>query len=211
MNTVRVGSMLLTLAVLVVGVTQTANAVYQHTVRARSEPDAVQTPPPGFEGTLPAEVPGGTVEAPASPSLPAPEIRQPVLQIPVRFIGEQRPGQLRASQLIGAPVMGDSGGQIANIADLVLDESYHVTAIVLSSGGVLGIGSHDVAVPRFGMEIEVVQNEPRVSVKLSKAEFEQAPEFQSLESGGFLSDSGWLRKKLDTLTMQEPIGSPQDG
>lgn len=205
-NNLLLGSALFTVALIIGGIAipdRTDAAAYDHTLQVRAEPDAVQAPPPGFEGTPPAEIPADThaqAEDGMIVDLPVPARAETkhVFQIPARFIGRQKPGQSRASDLIGAPVLGEDGELIAKISDLLVDENYHVTAIVLSTGGVLGIGDHKVALPRYSLDIKVVQNGLRASVPLSKADLQEAPEFQPLQpDGGLLSDGGWLQRKLD--------------
>jgi sporulation protein YlmC with PRC-barrel domain len=198
MNHLILGSMLFTAALIISGTAipdRTAAAVYEHTVVVRAEPDVAEAPPPGFEATPPAEIPASSdliVDLPA----PALAETEHVFQVPARFIGRQKASHSRASELIGAPVLGEDGTAIAEVTDLVLDENYHVTAVVLSTGGVLGLGSHKVALPRYSVAIHVANDGPRLSVPLSKTDLEEAPEFQPLRADGLLSDGNWLERRL---------------
>jgi uncharacterized protein YrrD len=59
----------------------------------------------------------------------------------------------RASKLIDAPVVNDSGQHIGNINDLLISQSDEVLFAVLSVGGFLGIHEHLVAVPYSSLKI----------------------------------------------------------
>lgn len=191
MNHLIFGSTLLAAALIMTGTVipdETDAAVYEHTVRVRAEP-SVEAPPRGFEATPPAEIPEA-MDPDLIVDLPEPALASTkhVFQVAARFISRQRSGQARATELIGAPVIGEDGERIGTIADLIVDENYHVTAIVLSTGGVLGIGAHKVAVPRYSLDIHIAQDGPRASVPLSKADLEEAPEFQPLPASRLVSD-----------------------
>jgi sporulation protein YlmC with PRC-barrel domain len=80
----------------------------------------------------------------------------------------------RASKLIGSPVYrGDSS--IGKIEDVLVDlDEAKVTGVVLSVGGVLGVGDKRVAVPVGQIRIG---KEARFVTELSKEQLSSAPAF----------------------------------
>ena len=56
-------------------------------------------------------------------------------------------GNWRASKIVGLSVYNDNNESIGSINDLLTDKSGNIKAAVISVGGVLGVGSHLVAVP----------------------------------------------------------------
>jgi sporulation protein YlmC with PRC-barrel domain len=80
----------------------------------------------------------------------------------------------RATKLIGSRIYaGDS--DIGKIADILLDrERAAVTAVVLSVGGLLGVGEKLVAIPIDRIKID---GEARFIVAMSKQDLEKAPAF----------------------------------
>jgi sporulation protein YlmC with PRC-barrel domain len=67
-----------------------------------------------------------------------------------------KPGQVRASKLIGKSVWSPDGRDIGDVADLILDKEGRIERVVVSVGGFLGVGDKQVAVPigevRWGAE-----------------------------------------------------------
>jgi sporulation protein YlmC with PRC-barrel domain len=53
----------------------------------------------------------------------------------------------RTSKLVGATVFNDKGDTVGTIDDLLTDDSGKITQAVISTGGILGMGSKLVAVP----------------------------------------------------------------
>jgi sporulation protein YlmC with PRC-barrel domain len=56
-------------------------------------------------------------------------------------------GQWRGSRMIGLKVYNDADEKIGDIAELIVDRSGKIEAVVVGAGGFLGIGARDVAVP----------------------------------------------------------------
>jgi sporulation protein YlmC with PRC-barrel domain len=55
--------------------------------------------------------------------------------------------QWRASRMVGLKVYNDANEKVGDIAELIVDRSGKIEAIVVGAGGFLGIGERDVAVP----------------------------------------------------------------
>ena len=65
----------------------------------------------------------------------------------VNLITEEATGQWRARKMIGLDVYNNDNEKIGDIAELIIDLSGKVEAVVVGAGGFLGIGERDVAVP----------------------------------------------------------------
>jgi sporulation protein YlmC with PRC-barrel domain len=64
-----------------------------------------------------------------------------------KWMTEQAVGQWRASKMIGLNIYNDDNEKIGDIAELIVDGTGKLEAIVVGAGGFLGIGERDVAVP----------------------------------------------------------------
>jgi hypothetical protein len=64
-----------------------------------------------------------------------------------QFIPQQPNTSLRLSQLKGVDVVGQDHTKLGDIDEVLLDRNGRVEAVVVSLGGVLGIGSKNVAIP----------------------------------------------------------------
>ncbi|MFE1599839.1 PRC-barrel domain-containing protein [Methylobacterium sp. ID0610] len=63
------------------------------------------------------------------------------------FLQGPEPGTLRASKIIGVPVIGMDHVRVGRIEDVLVDGSGRVRAVVIGVGGFLGVGEKSVAVP----------------------------------------------------------------
>ncbi len=65
-----------------------------------------------------------------------------------------RPGQMRASTLIGLNVKNTANETIGEINELILDKEGKVAAVVIGVGGFLGMGQREVAVEYRSLDIK---------------------------------------------------------
>lgn len=100
-------------------------------------------------------------------SPPIPDAPNPLVAAPIA-------GSARASKVIGSTVYrGDSA--VGRIEDLLVDLDHaSVGAVILSVGGILGLGDKLVAVPPGRIK---VGSEARFTIDLSKEQLEGAPAF----------------------------------
>lgn len=82
----------------------------------------------------------------------------------------------RATALIGKEVRSAGNERLGIIDDLVIDRQGRVSHIVLSRGGVMGIGNELVAVPISGSDLKV-NDEGRVVAAIDKSTVDAAPGF----------------------------------
>jgi sporulation protein YlmC with PRC-barrel domain len=82
----------------------------------------------------------------------------------------------RASALTGTAVKNDTGEEIGNIDDFIIDQD-KVLFVILQVGGFLGLGGHLVAVPYDSLEIADDGRTITLVVGGSKEELEDMEEF----------------------------------
>ncbi|WP_431282210.1 PRC-barrel domain-containing protein [Humitalea sp. 24SJ18S-53] len=111
-------------------------------VPAAPIPDATGITPQGMMGVTPAQP-----DVPATPNPPAaPAPGQPAAAAPVAAEPGLREVR-RASLMIGAAVHGGDDARIGTISDVILPQRGGVPVVVLTLGGVLGVGGRIVALP----------------------------------------------------------------
>ncbi|WP_342360918.1 PRC-barrel domain-containing protein [Terrarubrum flagellatum] len=77
---------------------------------------------------------------------PAPKASAPAAT-PAPNAVQMNSGQWLASKLPGVDVYNATNDKIGSIAELLLDQDGKINAVVISVGGFLGMGKHDVAIP----------------------------------------------------------------
>lgn len=99
------------------------------------------------------------------------------------FIPEQGSDQVLARSLIGAQVVDISGNEVGSVKDLILDRQGNAVGVIVSWGGLLGIGAKEVAVS-FGPAQLQDGKEPEtklVRLNISRDVIEAGPEFMDAE------------------------------
>jgi hypothetical protein len=96
-------------------------------------------------------------------------------------IATQEQSQLTADDLIGTEVRNPQDEKVGKIEDLVLDSDMKVVGVVVSVGGFLGMGKHDVALTREQVKISTKGDEQVATVSMTKDQLKAAPEFKTLE------------------------------
>lgn len=84
------------------------------------------------------------------------------------------PDQMRASKVIGADVYDRNNVKLGDVQDIVISKDGHVSAVVVSVGGFLGVDTKDVAVKMS--DIKTSHN--RLTLDRSKHQLEQAANYQ---------------------------------
>ena len=64
-----------------------------------------------------------------------------------QFMTQMQPNMMRGSKLIGVDVYGTDNQKIGDIDEVLVDRDGKIQAVVIGVGGVLGIGTKDVAFP----------------------------------------------------------------
>lgn len=115
-----------------------------------------------------------TAGAVAQVSTPTPAPPRPTTPPPTL----QGMTEWRGSQLIGMDVKNQQGEQLGEVADLVLDpREAKIKSVVISSGGMLGIGAKKVAVP--WEQVKPASDAEAFVVTMTREELQQAPQWES--------------------------------
>lgn len=98
------------------------------------------------------------IERPLEPPAPAAELDAPPGPTPEGFYPVQEEGQVLASWMIGAPVLGPGEEAIGAVDDILLDAQGRTIGIVVGVGGFLGVGARDVAIDLAAIEVRTLQD-----------------------------------------------------
>lgn len=136
------------------------------------------TPPPAPSDKM-AAPPAQSSEAPLSIEPAAPRAAE--ASSGAQFLTRQASDDWLASNLIGQSVYNAQDEKIGGINDLVTDRNGKIVAVLIGSGGFLGLGEKDVAV-RFE-DLRLARNENdsiKVVADLSKETLASAPDYETL-------------------------------
>jgi sporulation protein YlmC with PRC-barrel domain len=122
---------------------------------------------PGTDTTSP-DAAGAAAEA--TPATPPPADA---------VISAQKDDEVRADQLIGATVYNSGGDKIGTVHDILLDKDGKATGVVLSVGGVLGIGAKAVGLTWH--EVSLKPDQQAIQVSYTKDQLEAAPDFKTTD------------------------------
>lgn len=102
--------------------------------------------------------------------------------VATQFVPVQPPNEWLARVFLGAEVLNATGARVGDVTDLVFDHSGRITAVVLSVGGILGIGAKSVAVPFDSLVFTSDSDGERViTLPLDEEALRQAPPFSAIE------------------------------
>lgn len=85
----------------------------------------------------------------------------------------------RASDLIGAKVRTAADDDIGSVSELIIDQNGQVVAIVVGTGGFLGMGQNDVAIGWDHVTISGAADKRDLRVDVTGADLRTAPKFVS--------------------------------
>lgn len=100
---------------------------------------------------------------------------------PEAVIQAQRPNEFRSGNLIGATVITSEGEEVGKVKDILIDTSGTATGMVLSVGGIMGLGAKDVGLAWQEIDMRPEPDEV-VRINYTKAQLEAAPSFQTQEA-----------------------------
>ena len=145
----------------------------------------VVTPPPATNesgGTTDLNNPASPPPAdPASPTpAPAAEAAPPAEPPPSdAVISAQSDGEVRADQIIGMTVYNAEGEKVGTVHDILLDPEGKATGVVLSVGGLLGVGAKSVGLT--WKEIDVKPEQQQVQISYTEDQLKAAPDFKTTD------------------------------
>jgi sporulation protein YlmC with PRC-barrel domain len=172
-----------TAAASLLALSATAYAQDSTGASGQSQQPPVVTPPPATNesgGTTdmnnPASPPAADPAAPAPAAEAAPPASPPPSDA---VISAQSDGEVRADEIIGMTVYNAAGEKVGTVHDILLDKEGKATGVVLSVGGVLGVGAKSVGLT--WKEIDVKPDQQQVQISYTKDQLEAAPDFKTTE------------------------------
>ena len=130
---------------------------------------------------------------PAQPTEPATaEAEAPATPPPTEaVIPAQAAGDQRAEKLIGMTVYDTNGDKVGEVKDILFNEQGQATGVVLSVGGVLGLGAKQVGLQ--WSEVDIQPDAEVAKVQYNKDQLEAAPDFKTQEAQKAESDAAQMQ------------------
>jgi sporulation protein YlmC with PRC-barrel domain len=141
--------------------------------------------PLGSALPAPALAEENSATEPASPmtqpgAIGSVEVEPVVIPPPAEaVIPAQRANEMRAESLIGATVFSQEGEKVGTVKDILFDTSGRATGLVLSVGGIMGLGAKSVGIT--WEEVEMQPDPKLLQVNYSEDQLEAAPAFKTQE------------------------------
>ena len=159
----------------------------------------------------PAADPAADPNAPAAqPAEPATaEAEQPATPPPSEaVIPAQAAGDVRAEKLIGMTVYDTNGDKVGQVKDILFNEQGQATGVVLSVGGVLGLGAKSVGLQ--WSEVDIQPDAEVAKVQYNKDQLEAAPDFKTQEAQKAEADAAQMQMQQQSApaTGTEPAPAP---
>lgn len=142
-----------------------------------AKPEATQPAPPP-EATQPA--PPAPAPDAAQPAPPAPEATQPMPSAPkgAETMTAVPGDSVTVTDYYKQNVYDTSDNTIGEISDVLLDKDGHVTAVMLSVGGFLGLGAKYVSVPFNALRMTEKDGKRYLVMDTTKDALMSAPGYQ---------------------------------
>jgi sporulation protein YlmC with PRC-barrel domain len=170
----------------------------QNTTDPATEPAPLPAPTEPDQATQPAPAePTAEAEPPATP--PPSEA----------IIPAQAADEVRADTLIGMTVYDTSGEKVGQVKDIIFNASGQATGVVLSVGGVLGLGAKSVGLN--WSELDVQPEAEVVKVQYNKDQLEAAPDFKTAEAQKAEADAAQMQLDQQTAPANAPADSGATG
>lgn len=99
--------------------------------------------------------------------------------------GTRKSGFATAKEMLGKTAEAEGGGELGEVHDVILSADNVPTAVIITSGGFLGIGSKEVALPWKSVDYDPAQKIVRV-IALDKDQFERLGAYKSLDTANTL-------------------------
>jgi sporulation protein YlmC with PRC-barrel domain len=156
----------------------------------QQQPAAEPNAPAAADQAQPAEPATAEAEQPASP--PPSEA----------VIPAQAAGDVRAEKLIGMTVYDTNGDKVGQVKDILFNEQGQATGVVLSVGGVLGLGAKQVGLQ--WSEVDIQPDADVAKVQYNKDQLKAAPDFKTDEAQKAESDAAQMQQSAPTTTTPAP-------
>jgi sporulation protein YlmC with PRC-barrel domain len=146
---------------------------------------------------------------PAQPAEPATtEAEQPATPPPTEaVIPAQAAGDVRAEKLIGMTVYDTNGDKVGQVKDILFNEQGQATGVVLSVGGVLGLGAKSVGLQ--WSEVDIQPDAEVAKVQYNKDQLEAAPDFKTQDAQKAEADAAQMQMQQQSApTTTTPAPAP---
>lgn len=150
-------------------------------------------PKPGGAG---AGLTGQRAQTTAPGGKAAEENKEPSPETKAAVIRVRDSAQIMAKEVIGSKVVGKDGKEIGKVEDLIFDQNGQLSGVVISSGGILGIGSKSIGVNKEAVDIGSAKEQEVVFVNIMSTEISKVPPImqpakpRNVPSGAGASRSG---------------------
>lgn len=111
-------------------------------------------------------------------------------------IPAQAADQVRAEKLIGMTVYDTNGDKVGKVKDILFSEDGNATGIVLSVGGLLGVGAKQVGLQ--WSEVDIQPEADVAKIQYNKDQLEAAPDFKSQEAQKAESDAAQTQMQQES-------------
>jgi sporulation protein YlmC with PRC-barrel domain len=130
---------------------------------------------------------------PAQPADPATAEAEPPASPPPSeaVIPAQAADEVRAEKLIGMTVYDTNGDKVGQVRDILFNENGQATGVVLSVGGVLGLGAKSVGLQ--WSEVDIQPDAEVAKIQYNKDQLEAAPDFKTQEAQKAESDAAQMQ------------------
>jgi len=118
-------------------------------------------------------------------------------------IPAQAADEVRADTLIGMTVYDTAGEKVGQVKDILFNENGQATGVVLSVGGVLGLGAKSVGLQ--WSEVDIQPDAQVAKVQYNKDQLQAAPDFKTQEAQKAESDAAAMQQSAPaTGTTPQP-------
>jgi sporulation protein YlmC with PRC-barrel domain len=98
----------------------------------------------------------------------------------------------RLSEIIDSDVINHQGEELGTVNDLVVNEKGQLEYLILSRGGVMGIGASLIAIPLDAVSVQIT-DEKKLSINVDETTLDQATSFAAGDFPDF-SDRQWQKE-----------------
>ena len=113
--------------------------------------------------------------------------------------------QVRAEKMIGMDVYDTNGDKVGKVRDILFDKDGKATGVVLSVGGVLGLGAKQVGLQ--WSEVDIQPDAEVAKIQYNKSQLEAAPDFKTAEAQKAESDASQLQTQQESAPTTAPSTS----
>jgi sporulation protein YlmC with PRC-barrel domain len=139
--------------------------------------------------------------------------QQPAAQTPATpppsdaVIPAQAADEVRADTMIGMTVYDTNGEKVGKVKDILFNDKGQATGVVLSVGGVLGLGAKSVGL--HWSEVDIQPDAQVAKVQYNKDQLEAAPDFKTVEAQKAESDAAQQQLQQQSAPANAPTTTQQ--